>query len=370
VKRRPPFSPRSFGAAKPLDAHSKLGLSCAEVAQRAKQDDVRFLMTSNIGHQIALAYGYPGRRRIECGGGMRLVAAKDLRLVRAVIAHEIGHLRHGDVDFAYITRGLVWATVWLAVLTSLIYLAGLVAHLGSPMAAGALSALWNDFGQGRVGAGFALKILREWVTSYGISPLFLLANLTFFLVVIYLENDRPSRWTLLRLHPDFVSRRHVMERPERLLRPTSVQALASGYILGLFISYLTTYTASIRPNTTGTGWMVYPLPACCDVTQWTAALSQNPLFLARLILFVGAAVLGLAIYGSLNLRLSALAGLGVISRLRLAVLSVALALAFGCGLAKRSTRLRSGDGGIAGPPLGDLLPLRLHTGYRSPLGLP
>jgi Zn-dependent protease with chaperone function len=354
---------RHFGLSKPLDSQSKLGQCCAETAQTAKLATTQFLVTSDIRQQDAIAFGFPGRRRICCGGGMRLVAAKDVDLSRAVIAHELGHLRHGDIDLSYLSRGIVGATFWLAVVTVVIYVLGLVAHLDTPLAKRSLMATWNSLTHGNTTLARAAANFQSFLASYGVSPVFLLANVAFFFVVIYLEyaavlrsrehyadvyaqaiagegpvrallRGRSTRWSrlwrFLRLHPDFASRLTVIEQPWLVLKPFAVQAMASGYIAGLFIAYLTTYTTDVRPDPTGTRWITYPLPLCCDT--FAAALAQNPLFLVRTLLFPTAIIVGLVIYGPLNLRLSAVTNLAIRSKPWLLRLSCSFAIAFGCGL--------------------------------------
>jgi Zn-dependent protease with chaperone function len=356
---------RRFGPARPLDSESTLGQCCVETARAAKLEDNRFLVTPDIGQQDALAFGLPGRRRICCGGGMRLVAAKNVELCRAVIAHELAHLQHGDVDLSYFSRGVARSVFWLGVATVVIYLLGLNAHLDTPLARRSLTAAWNGLTQGDVAVVAAIANFQSFLAGYGVSPLFLLANLAFFFVVIYLEyaavlrsrehyadiyagavaGEGPVKtllgssstgwnrlWRFLRLHPDLHSRLAVLERPWLVLQPFTAQAIASGYIAGLFIAYLTTYTTDIRPDPSGTRWIMYPLPPCCDADTVATALAQNPLFLVRTLLFPTAVLVGLVVYASLNLRLSAMTSLGIKSPAWLVGSTGLLAILFGCGL--------------------------------------
>jgi Zn-dependent protease with chaperone function len=55
------------------------------------------------------AYGRPGRRRIALSLGLLAAYATDPGLVTAVVRHELGHIRHRDIDMTYLAVITFWA---------------------------------------------------------------------------------------------------------------------------------------------------------------------------------------------------------------------------------------------------------------------
>ncbi|MGY4298859.1 hypothetical protein ACVWXN_006954 [Bradyrhizobium sp. i1.4.4] len=296
---------------------------------------------------------------------MRLVVSKSPILARTVTAHEFGHLRHSDVDLGLLTRGIAWATACLGGLTIVIQLVGLAIFLSVPRNATTVGGLWTNFWHGRIPIMQALEFAHQWEPLYGVSFGFLLSNLAFFFLVLYLEyaaalrsrehyadifagsvvgtdtlkslfRDGRSQRSIIpnifRAHPTIARRCRVIMQPDLVLRPTILQALASGYLAGLFVVYVTTYTTDIRPDPAGTNWGTFRLPQCCDPNELVNALHNNQLFLARLILFTLTLLLVLVLVGSLNLRLAAFARVARKARTWLFAATIILALPFSAGL--------------------------------------
>ncbi|MDG4781896.1 M48 family metalloprotease [Micromonospora sp. WMMD961] len=72
------------------------------------------------------AFGLPGRRRIQLDAGLLVLRATDRPAFRAVVAHELAHLRNRDVDLTYLTIA-VWRAFLLVVAAPLLLL---VVHPG------------------------------------------------------------------------------------------------------------------------------------------------------------------------------------------------------------------------------------------------
>lgn len=63
-----------------------------------------------------VAFGHAGRRHIELTAGAVLLHGRDPAAFRAIVMHEIGHLRNRDLDVTYLTIGLWHAFVLLTAL--------------------------------------------------------------------------------------------------------------------------------------------------------------------------------------------------------------------------------------------------------------
>src|SRR5262249_56113988 len=63
-----------------------------------------------------LAFGLPGRRFVAISGGLATKLWTDPGVFRAVVLHELAHLRNGDVDKTYATVAVWWSFVATALL--------------------------------------------------------------------------------------------------------------------------------------------------------------------------------------------------------------------------------------------------------------
>ena len=64
---------------------------------------------------LGLAFGLPGHRELAITGGVIPLAVRDPAAFRAVILHELAHLRNGDVDLSYYAIGIFRAVLVLAI---------------------------------------------------------------------------------------------------------------------------------------------------------------------------------------------------------------------------------------------------------------
>ncbi|MFF7369968.1 M48 family metalloprotease [Streptomyces tricolor] len=76
----------------------------------------RWLLDPLAGSSNGLAFGLPRRRRVIIDAGLVKRFHADRDVFRAVIVHELAHLRHRDVDKTYLTFGMGWAFQTVAVL--------------------------------------------------------------------------------------------------------------------------------------------------------------------------------------------------------------------------------------------------------------
>ncbi|MFY1594790.1 M48 family metalloprotease [Micromonospora sp. WMMD737] len=66
------------------------------------------------------AFGLPGRRRIQLDAGLLVLRATEPSVFRAVVAHELAHLRNRDVDVTYLTIAVWRAFLLVAVLPPMV----------------------------------------------------------------------------------------------------------------------------------------------------------------------------------------------------------------------------------------------------------
>lgn len=70
-----------------------------------------------------LAFGLPGRRYVALTGGLVTKLWTDPDVFRVVVLHELAHLRHADVDKAYLTVAVWWSFVVSALLPFAVFTA-------------------------------------------------------------------------------------------------------------------------------------------------------------------------------------------------------------------------------------------------------
>ncbi|HEY4189361.1 MAG TPA: M48 family metalloprotease [Candidatus Limnocylindrales bacterium] len=64
---------------------------------------------------LGLAFGPPGRRELALTGGLVPLTVRDPAAFRAIVLHELAHLRNGDVDLSYYAIGIFRAVLVLAI---------------------------------------------------------------------------------------------------------------------------------------------------------------------------------------------------------------------------------------------------------------
>jgi Zn-dependent protease with chaperone function len=341
---------RRFGSVQPVDPNSKLGDICEEAAGRAGLHRVRFLVTADIFEQNAVAFGLPGKRCVCLGGGMRVVAGKNAELARALVSHELAHLRHGDVDIGVLSRSIVQAMIAIACVTLFIVILGYWAFLSSPHARQAFTYTWRFWSSGTQSTWQVFVTLFGWVRAYNFPLPFVFGSLAFFIVLTWAgyasvlrsrelyadvqasqwtsidsmkalfvggrRLDRGSNWLanvgrVFSFHPSEAERTTYMEAPELLLRPAFGEIFLSGIVGGAFYCYLSTFTTSVRSNANATGWITLQYPQLTTAQDYYAALKQNTLVQAGVAAFLVSWFLWLAIIGSQTLRASAAVALRV-----------------------------------------------------------
>ena len=90
----------------------------AEVAELAREQDLdppRLYWNPLDASAGGLAFGHPGRYSIAIGGGLVVKQAADPPAFRAVVRHELAHIRNRDVGITYFTIAVWYAFLLVAV---------------------------------------------------------------------------------------------------------------------------------------------------------------------------------------------------------------------------------------------------------------
>jgi Zn-dependent protease with chaperone function len=174
----------------------------------------------------AVAFGLPGRHAVALSGGLAARFVTDPPAFRAVVLHELAHIRNGDVTRTYFAITVWWAfvalgvvpfivaeavarrpdTVWslgwrFAALTALVYLTRNSVLRARERYADVRASRWD-------GPGGALRRV--------------------------LERLRGSRWwELVGVHPAPAERRRLLDDTTPLFRPSAGEALAAGCAVGV-----------------------------------------------------------------------------------------------------------------------------------------
>ena len=96
----------------------------AELAREQELDAPRLLWNPVDPAPGGLAFGHPGRYSIALSGGLVVKQATDLPAFRAIVRHELAHIRNRDVGITYFTLAIWYAFLLVAVLPFAVTLLG------------------------------------------------------------------------------------------------------------------------------------------------------------------------------------------------------------------------------------------------------
>lgn len=218
----------------------------------------------------AVAFGAPGRYRVALDAGLVLACERDPARFRAVVLHELGHLRNRDVGWTYFTlgcvvavgvgvlppfaatlawRGFSWSW-WLEAAARILVLAVLV--WSSRVAVLRVREVYADARAMRcpeVEAGLRRE-LRE-------------------------QAPRPGRWRRWwSVHPQPALRQEALSDPERAVRPGPLEAFTAG--VAAFVGReLVRFVVSLLATRLGNGFLA-PLAASLVVGSVLAVVIVLP----------------------------------------------------------------------------------------------
>lgn len=254
-----------------VDADGSLGAELAALSERTGiRSDVRFRvdparMTSGAG-----VYGRTGSYTVSLHAGLLARRGTDPEGFRAVVLHELAHIHHRDVDYAYASTVLWRVFVLFALLPDLALIAWVVflvlSGTKSPWWPGAAPELLSFVIAGLLLAGLVhlarADLLRRrehhadlQAVAWGAHP----ANW-----------DRPDpsgtvapllhrATALLRTHPGWAERRRVLADADRLLRVSPLEMFLTGASASLLSGSLA--ALPFLPSAQGTLWLTVAMVA-------------------------------------------------------------------------------------------------------------
>lgn len=209
-----------------------------------------------------VAFGHIGRSYVALSGGLVAEWYRNPDAFRAVVLHELAHLRNNDIPLTYTTMALWWAFI----------LAGL-----SPFIAGLL----NDDWWYRLSVGLRIAALTVLVLLVRNAVLHvrehaadaravLLAGSTRDLdrVLATLPTAASAGWRKLwRVHPTPASRRNALADPHTLLAAGSWAPFAAGTAIGVGFAGVAQLLSSWLTPTVDLIWtsLLFALPAAAVV---------------------------------------------------------------------------------------------------------
>jgi Zn-dependent protease with chaperone function len=236
---------------------------CADVARRCGDPAVSLSLTNDIEQQNALAYGLPGWRRLLVGGGLRVVAAKRPERFEAVLAHEVSHLHHRDVDFTYLSRAILYSLSCAFLILLLPYIHWVYQRyrlslgIGSESLALAKSTLVFQAGI----ITFVLLLVnieyrallrsREHYADVDATRYVGSSNLLDTFRAAHPVS--PNFFTIFRTHPTPSSRGRVVENPQVLLRTDPLQAVLTGLVASQVLLFTNMIAREFPGGTVPTG---------------------------------------------------------------------------------------------------------------------
>jgi len=251
---------RSFGKCQTLERGDALESAILEICKRFSLNPPVLLVDNDIRNYDAIAFGFPWRKVILMGRGLRLLYRKSPQEFNARLAHELGHIRNGDIATTFLAEGLVVAGLTFLTLFYLHELLSFVATLVNGWHQ------WSAAGDSfvRFLADWAFWISRAVVAMLGntliagLWALVLLSEHRSFLRLreFYadiasarafgpkalketLGGDQPNPpWyaRFLAAHPTVQWRKSVIDRPALLYEPTVARLARLGYVVGMLIA--------------------------------------------------------------------------------------------------------------------------------------
>ncbi|MER7842546.1 M56 family metallopeptidase [Kitasatospora sp. NPDC096077] len=187
-----------------------------------------FLLDPANARPAGQAFGGLGRRQVSLSAGLVVQRRHDPEKFRAVLAHELAHIRNGDVTITYLTLAVWRAFVVVTVLPVLATLVDPLLQTTQPLRnplGGGMGQLLNQL----ISLGWFFVVLIALVYATRISVLraregYADARAAQWtdpavlreVFVASAERDETRWW---HTHPRLLTRVRLLDRPERLLRP-------------------------------------------------------------------------------------------------------------------------------------------------------
>jgi len=240
-----------------------------------------FLLNPYSSASSGVAFGRFGRRYIVLHRGMMILFQSDRPAFRAIVLHELAHLRNADIDKTYFTISIVWSFVLTVLLPWVVSLflggwtADLIFTLGWRVLVLTVSIYLIRNAILRTREVYADVRASMWDGPQGA------------LDRIFQSMPRPkvSPWRLwLRTHPDPEKRWLVLEDTFSLFRQSFWDAFVAGIIVTIILSNVVFFVSLIIPVYAGmanlreiaTGIIAAPLVAgIVGLGMWRAVFAKQ-----------------------------------------------------------------------------------------------
>jgi Zn-dependent protease with chaperone function len=212
-----------------------------------------------------LAFGRRGRYYVGLGGGLVDRFYTDRDIFRAVVLHELAHLRNGDVDKAYAT-----VATWHAFLIAALAPCGLVLLLSLPQAVDLVAVAWRVLALAALVLLMRNAVLRARELDADARASIWDGPVALGRVLESLPRPPgPTQKSILRVHPDPVERRRSLQETERLLRMGFWDGFGTGCAGGIAMLNI---TALLNLVVTANILVLAPLTAALVVASLTVGV--------------------------------------------------------------------------------------------------
>jgi Zn-dependent protease with chaperone function len=259
----PVLRKRSFGRARQLASEEPLAQRVKFLSKRIGIDIPELLVDQNIWNCDALTFGSSRKKYILLGRGLSLLLQKKPKEADVRLAHEIGHIKNGDIGITFFAQALIASSACLLGAAVLHYVSinTYMYYNGWLHWKAAGFDVWAFLSA----QGAQLKIVFTFVLVYFLKLIswaaFLYVENKRFLrvrelyadnisvmvvgaeqVVAVFKRQREASFIarLLSAHPNPDVRRAIVEAPIRLIEPRLGSLFFTGYIVGVAFFTLST----------------------------------------------------------------------------------------------------------------------------------
>jgi Zn-dependent protease with chaperone function len=211
--------------------HQELGALGAGITALVTASGVRrveFLLDAADRRVAGRAFGRPGRRYVVLSRGLTTLYRTEPGMVRAVIAHELAHLRNRDVDASY-------AAVWAWRVFTIVTIVPMAAWALWSVAEGQGGTAWT-YGWRTIAATILGLLVRGWLLRFRECLADARAHadgadeITDLLSRLQPAAHRRRLGEWLSLHPTPGQRAKLLEDPRRLMKTGFWESIAIGAI--------------------------------------------------------------------------------------------------------------------------------------------
>jgi Zn-dependent protease with chaperone function len=206
-----------FGVVRRLQPGDPIAVEISSIARKMGISRLRIFIDADIYNTDAIAFGLPLRRSIAIGRGMSLLCFKHPDRFEARIAHELGHIRNGDIDIAFLEYGLVSSTMLFMICVFFYWTSNFLVYM-----------------YGNV-YGFSLESIYYYVQLFIRNGLALAASMVAWIAIVWLEHRAfvRSREYLADAEAAFIASPEVVTQTLQSASTRSASPLSIGRVLAI-----------------------------------------------------------------------------------------------------------------------------------------